>query len=54
MQQQELISAIPDLRDLSLTRLTGLGGSVPARSLTLYLESLEDSGVPLKPFNSGI
>jgi FXSXX-COOH protein len=53
-QQQELISVIPDLRELPLEQLAELGDSVLARSITLYRERLKEVGVPLSSFNSSI
>lgn len=53
-QQQELISVIPDLRDLPLDRLAELGDSVLAQSVALYRQRLKETGVPLSSFNSSI
>ena len=54
LQQQELRSVIPDLRDLPLDRLAELGDSVLAHSIALYRQRLKDNGVPLSSFNSKI
>jgi FXSXX-COOH protein len=54
LQQQELRSTIPDLRDLPLDRLAELGDSVLAHSIALYRQRLKDNGVPLSSFNSRI
>lgn len=53
-QQQELNSAIPDLRDLSLERLAELGESVLARSIATYRQRLAETGVPLSSFQARI
>jgi FXSXX-COOH protein len=55
LQKQELNSAIPDLRELSLERLAELGGdSVLAHSIALYRQRLEETGVPLSAFQARI
>jgi FXSXX-COOH protein len=54
LQQQELISVIPDLRELPLEQLAELGDSVLADSITLYHQRLKEVGVPLSSFNSSI
>lgn len=54
MQEKELSSMIPDLRDLSLERLAELGDSVLAHSIALYRQRLKETGVPLSSFNSSI
>jgi FXSXX-COOH protein len=54
LQKQELNSAIPDLRELSLERLAELGDSVLARSIALYRQRLEETGVPLSAFQARI
>jgi FXSXX-COOH protein len=54
LQKQELNSAIPDLRELSLERLAELGDSVLARSITLYRQRLKETGVPLSAFQARI
>ncbi len=54
LHEQELRSAIPDLRDLSLDRLAQLGDSVLGQSIALYLQRLEDNGMILSAFNSNI
>ena len=53
-QQQELISVIPDLRELPLEQLAEPGDSVLAHSVTLYRQRLKEVGVPLSSFNSSI
>lgn len=53
-QKQELISVIPDLRELPLEQLAELGDSVLAHSITLYRQRLKEVGVPLSSFNSSI
>jgi FXSXX-COOH protein len=53
-QQQELISVIPDLRELPLEQLAEPGDSVLAHSITLYRQRLKEVGVPLSSFNSSI
>lgn len=53
-EQQELISVIPDLRELPLERLAELGDSVLAHSIVLYRQRLKETGVPLSSFNSSI
>jgi FXSXX-COOH protein len=54
LQQQELNSVIPDLRELPLERLAELGDSVLAHSIALYRQRLMETGVPLSSFNSSI
>jgi len=54
LQRQELNSVIPDLRDLSLERLTELGDSVLAHSIDLYRQRLKETGLPLSSFNARI
>ena len=54
LQELELRSAIPDLRDLSLDQLARLGESVLACSIATYLHRLEDNGMVLSAFNSSI
>ena len=53
-QQQELISVIPDLRELPLEQLAELGDSVLAHSIALYRQRLKETGVPLSSFNARI
>ena len=54
LPRQELSSVLPDLRDLPLERLAGLGDSVLAHSIALYRQRLEETGVPLSSFNARI
>lgn len=54
LQQEDLKSVIPDLRDLSLERLAALGDSVLAHSIALYRQRLKETGVPLSSFTSRI
>lgn len=54
LQQQELNSVIPDLRDLSLEQLAELGDSALAHSIKLYRQRLKETGVPLSSFNARI
>jgi hypothetical protein len=54
MQEQELDSLIPDLRDIALDRLKLVGGSVLAHSLALYRQRLRENGVPLSSFQARI
>jgi FXSXX-COOH protein len=54
LQNKELNSAIPDLRELSLARLAELGDSVLGQSITLYLQRLKETGVPLNSFSASI
>ena len=54
LQKQELNSAIPDLRELSLGQLAELGDSVLAHSITLYRQRLKETGVPLSSFQARI
>jgi len=53
-QQQDMKTAIPDLRDLPLDRLAELGGTPLAQSIALYRERLKENGVPLSSFNARI
>ncbi len=54
VQNKELDSVIPDLRDLSLERLAELGDSVLAHSIALYRQRLKETSAPLSSFNSSI
>jgi FXSXX-COOH protein len=54
LQKQELNSAIPDLRDLSLERLAELGDSVLGHSIELYRQRLMETGAPMSAFQSRI
>lgn len=54
MPDPELISSIPDLRDISLERLAELGDSVLANAIATYRERLKESGPPLSSFNARI
>jgi FXSXX-COOH protein len=54
LHKQELISVIPDLRDLPLERLAELGDSVLAHSIALYRQRLRETGLPLSAFQSKI
>ena len=54
MSQQELNSAIPDLRELPLDRLAELGDSVLAHSIAVYRQRIKGNEIPLNSFNSGI
>ena len=54
LHQQALISAIPDLRNVSLDQLAELSGSVFADSIALYQQRLSDNGVTLNSFGSNI
>jgi hypothetical protein len=51
---QELDTVIPDLQELSLERLAGLGDSVLAHSIALYRERLRETGLPLSSFTARI
>lgn len=53
-QEQEISSAVPDLRNLPLDRLKPLGGSVLAHSIALFRQRLKESGLPLSSFQSRI
>lgn len=50
LQQQELDSVIPDLRELLLERLAEPGDSVLTGSIALYRQRLKETGVPLSSF----
>jgi FXSXX-COOH protein len=53
-QDQELSTAIPDLRDLPLGQLSALGDSALAHSIALYRQRLRETGVPLNSFSARI
>jgi len=53
-QEQNIITIIPDLRDIPLDRLAELGSSTLAHSIALYRERLKENGVPLSSFNARI
>jgi hypothetical protein len=52
--QQDVKTAIPDLRDFPLDRLAELGATPLAHSIALYRERLKENGVPLSSFNARI
>lgn len=52
--KREIITAIPDLRDIPLERLAELGGSALARSIDLYRKRLKENGIPLSSFQARI
>jgi FXSXX-COOH protein len=54
MQEQELYSSIPDLRDLTLEQLAELGDSALAHSIALYRQRLAETGIPLNSFQARI
>jgi FXSXX-COOH protein len=54
LQKQELNTAIPDLRELTLERLAEMGDSVLAHSIALYRQRLTETGVPLSAFQAKI
>lgn len=54
VQQQELNSVTPDLRNLSLERLVELGDSALAQSIALYRQRLKETDAPLSSFNARI
>jgi hypothetical protein len=54
MQQQELGSVLPDLREVPLDRLAELGGSALGQSLALYRERLEQNGGVFSNFTANI
>ena len=53
-QQDPITTAVPDLRDIPLDRLAGLGSTPLAHSIALYRERLRENGVPLSSFNARI
>ncbi len=54
LQEPELNTAIPDLRELPLDRLAdlGVGDSVLAHSLALYRQRLAETVLPLSSFSA--
>jgi FXSXX-COOH protein len=54
VQQQELASVLPDLREVPLDRLAELGGSALGQSLALYRERLEQNGGVFSNFTANI
>jgi FXSXX-COOH protein len=54
LESAELISDIPDLRDIPLDQLVKLGDSVLGHSLARYRRRLAESGVPLVSFTARI
>jgi len=54
LSQKDLISDIPDLRDLSLDRLAELDDSVLAHSIALHCQRLLEAAVPISSFSSSI
>ncbi len=53
-QENDLQTAIPDLRDLPVDRLAELGSSALAHSVALYRERLRENGIPLSSFQARI
>lgn len=54
LDKEELNSAVPDLRELSLDRLAELGDSPLAHSIALYRQRLAETGAPLNGFSARI
>jgi FXSXX-COOH protein len=54
LQNREVRSVNPDLRDVPLDQLAELGDSVLAHSFALYRQRLEERGLLLSAFNSNI
>ena len=54
LQNQELKSVNPDLREVPLDRLAALGESVLAHSFALYRQRLKEDGPVLSAFDSSI
>lgn len=54
LQEQDLESVLPDLRELPLEQLAELGDSVLAHSIALYRQRLKENGVPFYSFNARI
>jgi hypothetical protein len=52
--EHAITATIPDLRDIPLDRLAGLGASSLARSIALYRERLKKNDLPLSSFNARI
>jgi hypothetical protein len=52
--QQDMKTALPDLRDVTLDQLAELGATPLAHSIALYRERLKRNGVPLSSFNARI
>jgi len=51
---QDMKTAIPDLRDVTLDQLAEFGDTPLAHSISLYRERLKKNGVPLSSFNERI
>ena len=49
-----IVTAVPDLSDISLDQLAELGDTPLAHSIALYRERLKKNGVPLSSFNARI
>ena len=48
-------TAIPDLRDLTVDQLAGLGASGPlANAIARYRERVKENGIPLSSFQARI
>ena len=54
LQDEDLESVLPDLRDLPLEQLAELGGSALAHSIELYCQRLKENGLPFYSFNARI
>jgi FXSXX-COOH protein len=54
VEDEDLGTVIPDLRDIPLARLAELGGSVLAHSIDLYRKGLKERGMPLSSFQARI
>jgi hypothetical protein len=52
--QQDMKTAIPDLRDVTLDQLAELGDTPLAHSISLYRDRLKKNGIPLSSFNARI
>ena len=53
-QEQDIMTIIPDLRNIPLDRLAELGSAVLVHSIALYRERLKENEAPLNSFNARI
>ncbi len=54
LQEKDIETVIPDLRDLPVNRLAELGSSALAHSIALYRQRLRENGSPLSSFQARI
>ncbi len=53
-QEKDIVTIIPDLRNIPLDRLAELGTSTLVESIMLFRQRVKENGVPLSSFNARI